>query len=220
MQTVTFIPIIGKSKVKAFTLIELLVVIAIIAILAAILFPVFGRARENARRSSCMSNLKQIGLGLVQYSQDYDERMVPVGRTAVGYHAGRYLDPYIKSQQIWKCPSSTRNPNAVWTDFTYPDYIGNYGIMALTENTTAGPGYSAYPVSIAAIQNTATTIAFGESTSTTSVGSQAFTAPPTLPANWTRLNKTIHLEMANYLFADGHVKSLKEGSLSNYWVMP
>ncbi|RYG53119.1 DUF1559 domain-containing protein, partial [bacterium] len=62
---------------KAFTLIELLVVIAIIAILAAILFPVFGRARENARRSSCQSNLKQIGLGIMQYTQDYDERIIP-----------------------------------------------------------------------------------------------------------------------------------------------
>ena len=61
-------------KKRAFTLIELLVVIAIIAILAAILFPVFGRARENARRTSCMSNLKQIGLGTMQYTQDFDER--------------------------------------------------------------------------------------------------------------------------------------------------
>src|SRR5688500_3211019 len=61
-------------KNRAFTLIELLVVIAIIAILAAILFPVFARARENARRASCQSNLKQIGLGVMQYVQDYDER--------------------------------------------------------------------------------------------------------------------------------------------------
>ena len=61
---------------SAFTLIELLVIIAIIAILAAILFPVFSRARENARRASCQSNLKQIGLGMLQYAQDYDEQMV------------------------------------------------------------------------------------------------------------------------------------------------
>ncbi len=63
-----------KKAKSAFTLIELLVVIAIIAILAAILFPVFARARENARRSSCTSNLKQIGLGIIQYAQDYDEK--------------------------------------------------------------------------------------------------------------------------------------------------
>src|SRR6476661_4616633 len=65
----------GKLKANGFTLIELLVVIAIIAILAAILFPVFSRARENARRASCQSNLKQIGLAFHQYTQDYDERL-------------------------------------------------------------------------------------------------------------------------------------------------
>jgi len=64
----------SRNNKSAFTLIELLVVIAIISILAAILFPVFGRARENARRASCMSNLKQIGLAIMQYTQDYDEK--------------------------------------------------------------------------------------------------------------------------------------------------
>ncbi|BCM93764.1 hypothetical protein IAD21_05655 [Abditibacteriota bacterium] len=101
---------------KAFTLIELLVVIATIAILAAILFPVFARARENARRASCQSNLKQIGLGLTQYSQDYDERMPRswsgIDKDASG--AGRYkwmdsIYPYVKSEQIFNCPSDTAN---------------------------------------------------------------------------------------------------------------
>lgn len=102
---------------RAFTLIELLVVIAIIAILAAILFPVFARARENARRSSCQSNLKQIGLGLMQYSQDYDEIMVAYGYSPtgdmhqnLGTTAGNYrwndaIMPYLKSTQIFDCPS-------------------------------------------------------------------------------------------------------------------
>ena len=65
-----------QRQKRGFTLIELLVVVAIIGILAAILFPVFARARENARRASCQSNLKQIGLGIAQYTQDYDERVV------------------------------------------------------------------------------------------------------------------------------------------------
>ena len=111
---------------KGFTLIELLVVIAIIALLAAILFPVFGRARENARRSSCQSNRKQIGLGVLQYVQDYDERY-PL--TFVRYSAGTEnyqnytndtgwawnLQPYVNSTQIFQCPSETNPPAASGT---------------------------------------------------------------------------------------------------------
>jgi prepilin-type N-terminal cleavage/methylation domain-containing protein/prepilin-type processing-associated H-X9-DG protein len=111
---------------KGFTLIELLVVIAIIALLAAILFPVFARARENARKSSCMNGQKQIGVGLMQYVQDFDERYVFqngdglwVGGTAgapIGTPAGLtfvdFLHPYIKSEQVWKCASSPRNGDA------------------------------------------------------------------------------------------------------------
>ena len=90
----------------AFTLTELLVVIAIMAILAAILFPVFGRARENARRSSCLSNLRQVMLGIHQYTQDYDEiyppRFVSIsGKTVVWY---QLYDPYVKSNQLFQCP--------------------------------------------------------------------------------------------------------------------
>jgi prepilin-type N-terminal cleavage/methylation domain-containing protein/prepilin-type processing-associated H-X9-DG protein len=93
------------STRRGFTLIELLVVIAIIAILAAILFPVFARARENARRSSCQSNLKQIGLGFAQYSQDYDEKLPRGTVNSRGNGWAGQLMPYIKSQQLFVCPS-------------------------------------------------------------------------------------------------------------------
>src|SRR6187549_1872617 len=90
---------------KGFTLIELLVVIAIIAILAAILFPAFARARENARRASCQSNLKQIGLGIMQYTQDYDEKYPYQATGGAGdcfadtapINWARGIYPYVKS---------------------------------------------------------------------------------------------------------------------------
>ena len=114
-----------RSK-NGFTLIELLVVIAIIAILAAILFPVFAQAREKARQTSCLSNNKQIGLATMMYIQDYDETFpaepwfgnnrydgVPVmGSGVAGASPFNYKDeltPYIKSAQIWICP--TNRPN-------------------------------------------------------------------------------------------------------------
>ena len=117
-------PISIKS---AFTLIELLVVIAIIAILASILFPVFARARESARRTSCLSNLKQVGLGFVQYAQDYDERLPmtswqPVAHT--GGNDGRdmwwmdVLQPYVKSYQVFTCPSRKTTIGTGGVDYT------------------------------------------------------------------------------------------------------
>ncbi|MDR3706701.1 MAG: DUF1559 domain-containing protein [Capsulimonadaceae bacterium] len=93
---------------KAFTLIELLIVIAIIAILAAILFPVFATAREKARQSACLSNLKQIGLAYTQYEQDYDET-VPCGDNKDGYGSGwaGQIYPYVKSTQVFLCPDDS-----------------------------------------------------------------------------------------------------------------
>jgi len=116
---------------KGFTLIELLVVIAIIAILAAILFPVFARAREKARQSSCLSNVKQINLALMQYVQDYDE-MTPL------YHFNSYMYfwdgaiyPYVKNAQVFACPSKASHGalsyHATFTDLLTGIRPANYG---------------------------------------------------------------------------------------------
>ncbi|MGI4791226.1 MAG: DUF1559 domain-containing protein [Janthinobacterium lividum] len=95
-------------KKKGFTLIELLVVIAIIAILAAILFPVFQKVRENARRTACLSNMKQIGLGVMQYEQDYDESSMN-GWDQHGRGAGWAFEvyPYVKSKGVFLCPDDS-----------------------------------------------------------------------------------------------------------------
>ena len=96
---------------SGFTLIELLVVIAIIAILAAILFPVFQKVRENARRTSCASNMKQIGLAVTQYLQDSDEAFPPCQSGSDGFAAT--LQPYIKSSLVASCPDApTSGANA------------------------------------------------------------------------------------------------------------
>jgi prepilin-type N-terminal cleavage/methylation domain-containing protein len=102
-----------ETRRGGFTLIELLVVIAIIAILAAILFPVFAQAREQARKSTCGSNCRQIGLGLMMYAQDYDDTLVmryygkdPVGNRDVTWKDA--LSPYLKNEGIYRCPSNPR----------------------------------------------------------------------------------------------------------------
>ena len=104
---------------SAFTLIELLVVIAIIALLAAILFPVFSRARENARKSSCQNNLKQLAVGVAQYVQDFDESYPWAWGSGGGGNAcwWQLIYPYVKSTQVFHCPSDS-NRNAGGNNFT------------------------------------------------------------------------------------------------------
>ena len=128
-----------KPYRPGFTLIELLVVIAIIAILAAILFPAFARARENARRASCMSNMKQLGLGIIQYTQDYDE-MYPIGSHSL-YSSNTYYDAigwggqiysYVKSAQIYQCPSDTTTAPA---GMSVVSYGANDDVMGYTVGT-------------------------------------------------------------------------------------
>jgi prepilin-type N-terminal cleavage/methylation domain-containing protein/prepilin-type processing-associated H-X9-DG protein len=146
------------QRKNAFTLIELLVVIAIIAILASILFPVFGRARENARRSSCQSNLKQIGLTFVQYSQDYDEylpmswnsRDSTTNTGAVPWMM--MIQPYVKSIQMFSCPSAGKfngtptglrgwrnsiGAAAIPVSYAYNYYVGGGTATVPTVNSAA-----------------------------------------------------------------------------------
>ncbi len=124
-----------SSWLHGFTLIELLVVIAIIAILASILFPVFARAREQARKSACNSNVRQITLALLSYAQDYDEAFCPFSQGngyqgSLGYGGGdgpRWADvvmPYVKNSQIFNCPSD-QTRMAIYAGGSYFD-IKNY----------------------------------------------------------------------------------------------
>ncbi len=204
----------SRKARPAFTLIELLVVIAIIAILAAILFPVFARARENARRSSCQSNLKQIGLGTLQYSQDYDEKVVPLRWTFAGGDVMPFpllVQPYIKSTQLFKCPSNTATGNMLGTPDAargFPtaipiSYLANGG---LTDDPN-GPG-SARPmiqssdatISLASFDSVSETILISEHKS--SNNSDLYDVPKIVDLQG-------HLGTTNFLYADGHVKSLR-----------
>jgi prepilin-type N-terminal cleavage/methylation domain-containing protein/prepilin-type processing-associated H-X9-DG protein len=209
---------------RGFTLIELLVVIAIIAILAAILFPVFGRARENARRASCSSNLKQIGIGIAQYTQDYDEKfpMVDQGLLGVGtqgypFHAR--LQPYIKSTQVFSCPSNSQSTQVYQPSNTGTATVDNHYLGNGMNNNTGWDGNFDYPRPLDASDNANPGTALCRSLSEAASPSRTLVV---VEYNGTRsranvgsvsvaggLNPTNHLGTSNYLFLDGHVKSLK-----------
>ncbi len=206
-----------KTKRTGFTLIELLIVISIISILAAILFPVFARARENARRTSCLSNGKQIGMGLTMYLQDYDEMMPLYYFTgSVSYAWNFVLTPYIKNDQVFICPSATQietwcGPTSVKTWAS-----GSYGYSQFLGNTT--------PVALAAVQMPSETIAIGEITHT--IDPSMYYAPTTWANNRAGLCggatkygdqvATRHFDGSIMVFMDGHTKWLKKTAIQDY----
>jgi prepilin-type N-terminal cleavage/methylation domain-containing protein/prepilin-type processing-associated H-X9-DG protein len=218
---------------KAFTLIELLVVIAIIAILAAILFPVFARARENARRASCQNNLKQISLGVLQYVQDYDEKFpspavcgpvtLETGQSSTSdvcsapapnnyYHLWMHIIyPYTKSAQIFNCPSQRT------ASYLTGVYIGQY-----TGSITYG--YNTYVAgrSAAAVAQVSITPLVVDSTyylSAPDSSCQSGKLNTTYPElTWCKTTTAAenndppiarHLETTVVAYADGHVKAVK-----------
>jgi len=215
-----------RLRTRGFTLIELLVVIAIIAILAAILFPVFARAREKARQASCLSNVKQLGLGVQMYVQDYDE-CLPIAMYQSGAVIVTVFDavtPYVKNQQIASCPSKSGSfvlPNGTGPlggemDMSLigkPKY--SYGFNAhIIYNP--GPGYPSTTASLGAIQLPSETPLFYDAYS---YQAQHDFAHPG-PMNPTDVGFGVawrHNQAANVVFVDGHAKAYTGTNLPYYY---
>ena len=220
-------PKAARKVFSGFTLIELLVVIAIIAILAAILFPVFARARDNARRSSCQSNLKQIGLGFAQYTQDYDERYPRHGddpsasilvSEASSYNAA--IQPYLKSYQLFICPSAPESTTAGVTPTSTAglpndtSYLINGVVVAHSSPTSSTAIPSTHLGQVVAPANMVLLQEFSER--------RRFSYPrPKLQSNTSNTFQNIfsttynnlHFDGGNLLFCDGHVKWRKQDGL-------
>lgn len=197
-----------KEQRWGFTLIELLVVIAIIAILAAILFPVFAKAREKAREANCLSNVKQIMLGTLMYVEDYDGMypMAYVSSAALpggGQSYAMAIYPYIKQgvrDGIWWCPSS--GLDRVEWHTGHSAYV-QYGLSAQIHWATTP---FRQPTSDSEIVSPAETVVIGETqTSGTTYGTYAWWG---FGSSHTRYS---HNERQNLGFADGHAKGATKG---------
>ena len=209
-----------------FTLIELLVVIAIIAILAAMLFPVFARAREKARQTQCLSNLKQLTLGITMYIQDYDELFPPlVTLKAAGLDTVfQTVQPYIKNKQIGRCPSdetSFRCPNgtqissnAPFLDFSLWRAVGLtncYDVSYGVNERLISIGTSYMSQALAGVQRPSETpLAYDaySSTQTHTYASAGPLPPPTtIPPSGGWYAAWRHNGTLNVSFVDGHAKA-------------
>jgi prepilin-type N-terminal cleavage/methylation domain-containing protein/prepilin-type processing-associated H-X9-DG protein len=205
-----------------FTLIELLVVIAIIAILAAILFPVFAQAREKARATACLSNLKQVGLALMMYVQDYDETNPPRNDGVQDFNnpaAPTYkpnflgcLTPYTRNKGIYECPSvpalTTTGPQ-LCTNLSCTSYLGNAVVMGRPIAIIPAPADIIYTQELFNKRG----MAFfrpGHNAVTNEYYYWHFPRPdaPTME-NYT----FVHMEGGNLLFCDGHAKHRKGKSM-------
>ncbi|MGI5820124.1 MAG: prepilin-type N-terminal cleavage/methylation domain-containing protein [Armatimonadota bacterium] len=188
-------------KYRGFTLIELLVVIAIIAILAAILFPVFARAREKARQAGCQSGLKQIGLATIMYAQDHDEVLPPILLQVGGemYAVNETLDPYVRNTQLWRCPSDP--DGAVETT-----EVGAAMDISYSGNTVTmkwllpAYGLTAPPLSLGAVHKPSECALFWDARS---VGTS-------FPDDFALIVTYRHNEMANVVYHDGHAKAVND----------
>ena len=212
---------------KGFTLIELLVVIAIIAILAAILFPVFAQAREKARQTQCASNLRQLGLGAMMYAQDYDQRYVPWWGDGVSKGRGwsSILMPYVKNEQLFACPSdpikrgNPKDPKRSYTmngDWYSPDTRG----LSRSYTTDKGGGLPIGGYVETEVEQSAATIMFCDRWE---AGNLLYEQGWSVSASECHLHPgsgnigfNNHLDGSNFSMADGHTRWLKR-TTANMW---